>query len=286
MESKQKYCARGVLLLLIVALLAGMGPLRAQEPAPTTDSHAVPSQSDPLADLSAENRALFDAMRKAAQQNDDAAALAAGRQLLPALKQGTRLCNFVTQVTAGSAVETGDTAYALTLLKPFTDANPEDWRAQSLLARAYAESGDKALRDQQIARVIALHKKTSDPDFAKLHIFPIQKVKLHSGYAVFLYSFEPFGKYNVYLMAFVYKSDGKEEYRLELESDDVDQAFFKPKHPGERRFSVDSYSDETAADGKQGESQALHGFIDGKFDYDAMRDRMVQVANGEKEPAK
>jgi hypothetical protein len=29
------------------------------------------------------------------------------------------------------------------------------------------------------------------------------------------------------------------------------------------------------------ESQALFGFIDGTFDYDTMRDRLVMVANSE-----
>jgi hypothetical protein len=146
------------------------------------------------------------------------------------------------------------------------------------MASVYAETGDKASRDRQVAHLIDLHKKTSDPDFAKLHIFPIQKVLLKSGYAVFLYPFEPTGKFHVYLIALVYTSAGKEDYRIELESDDVDQAFFKPKHPGERRFSIDTYR---SSAGKPGETQALHGFVDGVFNYDFMRDRMMEAANAE-----
>jgi len=275
----------GVSFGIVLALLAAISPVGAQQPATPADSDSAQSQADPLAALSPENRALFDGLRTAAQQNDDPATLAAGKKLLPALTPGTPLCDFVTQMTGGSAVETGDTAYALSLLKPFTEAHPDAWRAASLLARAYAENGDKAQRDQQIARVIELHKKTSDPGFAKLHIFPIQKVKLHSGYAVFLYPFEPLKPHNAYLVALVYTSDGKQDYRMELESEDVDQAFFKPKHPGERRFSIDTYR-QTGDNGKFGESQALHGFVDGTFDYDAMRDRMVKSAGGEQTPAK
>lgn len=280
MGAKRQFLAASVLIGLIVPMGSG-GPLRGQEPAAPADTVPGQQNSDPLAALSPENRALFDQLRNAAQQGDDTAALATGRKLLPALTPGTRLYDFVTQITAGSAVETGDDAYALTVLKPFTDTHPDDWRAASLLARAYAETGNKELRDKQIAHVIALHKKTKDPDFAKLHIFPIQKVALHSGYVVFLYPFEPLKPYNTYLVALIYASDGKQEYRLELGSEDADQAFFKPRHAGERRFSIDSYRP-NPKDESGPESQALHGFIDGAFEYDVMRDRMVAVANGEK----
>jgi len=165
-------------------------------------------------------------------------------------------------------------------MKPFVDAHPKDWHAAALLVRIYAESGEKALRDQQIAHLLDLHKQTSDSDFAKLHIFPIQKIRLHSGYTVFLYPFEPLKPYNTYLVAMIYTSDGKSDYRLELGSEDADQAFFKPKKRGERRFSIDSYR-KNEKNANWPESQALHGFIDGVFDYDTMRDRMVMVANGE-----
>jgi hypothetical protein len=251
----------------------------AQQPAAPAGQANVQAHQDPLAELSPESRALFNDMRKAAQQGNDAEVLANGKKLLPALKPGTQLADFVTHVTATSALETGDTSFALTLIKPIADAHPDDWHAQAVLTRLYAESGDKALRDQQIAHMLALHKATSDPAFAKLHTFPIQKVKLHSGYAVFLYPFEPLKPDNAYLVALIYTNEGKSDYRIELDSDDVDQAFFKAKHPGERRFSIDSYRpNEKNPDGP--ESQALHGFVDGVFDYDTMRDLLVKTANG------
>ncbi len=277
MGSKRKAILPWVAAALVI-LFAGWN-LQGQT-APVSSENEQ-SQNDPLAELSPENRALFDALRRAAQQNNDATTLETGKKLLPALKPGTRLSDFVTQLTAGSAVETGDSAYALSILKPFTDAHPDDWRAASLLARVYAENGEKVSRDQQVAHVIALHQKTSDPNFAKkLHIFPIQKVKLHSGYAVFHYPFEPLKPDNVYLMALVYSSEGKQDYRIELESEEVDQAFFKAKRPGERRFSVDTFR-QSESNGKVTESQALHGFIDAVFDYETMRDRLLKVVNGE-----
>lgn len=281
MAAKQR-CGVAAVPLGLILVLAAVSPLRGQEPDTSTDSATAQTQTDPLAGLSPEDRALFDALREAARKNDNATTLASGKKLLPSLKPGTRLCDFVTQLTAGSAVETGDTVYALSLLKPFTDAHSDDWRAASFLARAYAESGDRSLRDQQIAHVIALHQKTSDQDFAKLRVFPIQKVALHSGYAVFLYPFEPLKPFNTYLVAMI-STNGAKDYRIELESEDVDQAFFKAKHPGERRFSIDTYH-ENSTNPNLPESQALHGFVDGKFDYDTMRDLMVKAANGEELP--
>jgi hypothetical protein len=278
MKINRKFVQSSVLFGLIF-FLAATWQLSGQQSTTSTDKDQAKTSADPLAELSPANRALFDALREAAQKGNDADVLANGRKLLPALQTGSDLANLVTQVTANAAAEVGETSYALSLAKPFFDAHHEDWRSAALLARLYAESGDKALRDQQIAIVLALHKSTKDAYFAKLHIFPIQKVKLHSGYAVFLYPFEPLAPFNSYLEALIFTSNDKQDYRIELESDPADQAFFKATKPGERRFSIDTFRES-----KNGETQALHGFIDGVFDYDVMRDKMLEVANLDNSP--
>jgi len=277
MEIKRKLSPLWVVFGLMFFLIATWC-LTAQQSATSTGEDHAQTSSDPLAELSLNDRALFDAMREAAQKGNDADVLANGRKLLPALKTGTPLADLVTNLTANAATEAGETSYALSLIKPLANAHPQDWRSNALLARLYAESGDKDLRDKQITQLIAIHKQTSDDYFAKLHIFPIQKVKLHSGYVVFLYPFEPLGSHNSYLIAMVYTNDGKENYRIEIESDAVDQAFFKAKKPGERRFSVDTFR-KNEKNPNWPESQALHGFIDGVFDYDVMREEMLKVAN-------
>ena len=268
----------GSLGLLICLNMAWELP--AQQPTAPADTGSPKAHQDPLAEFSPENLALFNTLREAAEQGRDADVVANGKKLLPVLKPATPLADFVTQLTATSALETGETSYALTLMKPLVDAHPEDWHAAAILTRLYAESGDKALLDQQIAHMLVLHKQTADPAFARLRTFPIQKVALRSGSAVFLYPFEPIGRHNSYLIALIYTQEGKASYRIELESDSVDQAFFKPKHPGERRFSIDSFR-QNETNPNWPESQALHGFVDGVFDYDTMRDLMVKTANGE-----
>jgi hypothetical protein len=284
MNAKRKICiALGAFCLLFA--LSATCELSAQQTAAPAAAGNSQSLQDLIAELPPEQHALFNALREAVQEGHDTDVLADGKKLLLGLQTNTSLADFVTQITAGAAIETGDTSYSLALIKPFVDAHPKDWHAAALLVRVYAESGEKALRDQQIAHLLDLHKQTSDPDFAKLHIFPIQKVRLHSGYAVFLYPFEPLKPYNTYLVGMIYTSDGKSDYRLELGSEDADQAFFKPKKPGERRFSIDSYR-KNEKNANWPESQALHGFIDGVFDYDTMRDRMMKVANPDELPRK
>lgn len=284
MNAKRKICiALGAFCLL--SALSATCELSAQQTAAPAAAGNSQSLQDLIAELPPEQHALFNALREAVQEGHDTDVLADGKKLLLGLQTNTSLADFVTQITAGAAIETGDTSYSLALIKPFVDAHPKDWHAAALLVRVYAESGEKALRDQQIAHLLDLHKQTSDPDFAKLHIFPIQKVRLHSGYAVFLYPFEPLKPYNTYLVGMIYTSDGKSDYRLELGSEDADQAFFKPKKRGERRFSIDSYR-KNEKNANWPESQALHGFIDGVFDYDTMRDRMMKVANPDELPRK
>lgn len=279
MDAKRKtFIVLGALCLQV--MLSSALQISAQQSVAADDTGKPRADHDPLAELTPENRDLFYALREAAKKGNDADVLTDGKKLLPALQAGTPLADFVTLLTANAATEAGETSYALSLAKPLFDAHADDWRVAALLTRLYAESGDTTLRDQQIVRLTDLHKRTSDPDFAKLHTFPIQKNKLHSGYALFLYPFEPLSRHNVYLVALIYTSEGKQDCRIEIDSEDVDQAFFKPKKPGDRRFSIDSYR-QNETNPNWPESQALHGFIDGVFDYDAMRDRMMQIANGE-----
>jgi len=275
---------RNILVALVnfclLIMLSFAWQMSAQQAVAPGDTGKPQENHDPLADLTPENRDLFYALREAAKKGNDADVLTDGKRLLPALQTSTPLADFVTLLTANAATEAGETSYALSLAKPLFDSHKDDWRVAALLTRLYAEDGDKTLRDQQIVRLTDLHKRTSDQDFAKLHTFPIQKIKLHSGYALFLYPFEPLKGHNVYLLALIFSSEDKQVSRIEIDSEEVDQAFSKPKRPGERRFSIDSYR-QNETNPNWPESQALHGFIDGVFDYDAMRDRIIQIANGE-----
>jgi hypothetical protein len=257
--------------------------LSAQQPVAPTDSGKLQVQNDPFAELTPENRALLNELREAVKRYDFNVILANGKILLPALKPGTVQTNAIMKITAQAALETGDTNYAFTLIKPLAELPPTDWVAAELLARLYAESEIKELRDRQITHLLDLHSHTSDQQFAEQLTFTIQRIKLHSGYAILLYPFKPLKPYNTYLIAEIWTGEGKMDYRIEIGSESEDQIFFKAKHPGERRFSIDSYRKNNEHPNGP-ESQALHGFVDGVFDYDYMRDCLVNTANGDPPP--
>ena len=89
MEAKQELGVTSVSLGLFLALAFVSPLIRGQQPAISADSPTAQMRGDPLAALSPESRALFDALRRAAQQNDDATTLETGKRLLPALTPGT-----------------------------------------------------------------------------------------------------------------------------------------------------------------------------------------------------
>jgi hypothetical protein len=253
-----------------------------QAPTPAEKDHAQ-TPSDPLAEMTPENHALFYAFREAIKKENLGDALDNGRKLLPALRPGTELANIVTKLTAQAALETGDTSYALTLIKPMEEFPRTDWVAAEILARLYAESENKELRDRQIAHLLDLHSHTSDKQIAEQQTFTIQTVNLHSGYAIFLYPFKPPEPKSTYLIAEIWTGEGKYAYRIVVGSEPEDQLFFKAKHPGERRFSFDLFrKNEKHPNGR--ESRKLLGYVEGVFDYDYMRDCVVNIANGDTLP--
>lgn len=131
------------MILCIAAAVAGLllsdRPLQGLQATTSSEPEHSQRQSDPLADLNLENRTLFDAFRDAAQTGRNADVVADGKKLLASIPSKSRLTDFVTQITAESAVETGDTSYSLNLIKPLSDAHPEDWHAAALLTRVYAD---------------------------------------------------------------------------------------------------------------------------------------------------
>jgi hypothetical protein len=203
----------------LIFLLTSTCHLSAQQaPTPGDKDHAQ-TPSDPLAGLTPENRSRFNELREAIKREDLTATLANGRILLPALKPGTVLVDSIMKLTAQAALETGDTNYALTLIKPLAELPPTDWVAAELLTRLYAESGNKELRDNQIAHLLDLHSHTSDKQFADQPTFTIQKIQLHSGYVVFLYPFKQLKPSNNYLTAEIWSSKGEYSYRIVIDSE-------------------------------------------------------------------
>lgn len=74
---------------------------------------------------------------------------------------------------------------------------------------------------------------------------------------------------------------GKQVYRIALESDDGDQTFFAKEHPkeaaaGQRRFSMDGYGQNT---------HSTYRFYDGEPTYAQVRDEVMQSFSGKMKPS-
>ena len=193
----------------------------------------------------------------------------------------------VAKYTSEAAINSGDAAYAQGILTPLLAANPDDWQARSLQARLYAEARNDTARDAQLKQLTVQHANTTDARFHQLTTVLIERDMLpDGGHMDLFYSLQPWSRYNIYEMARIYDAGGKQRLRITLESNDMDQSLWAPKHPdlvakGERMFSMDGYSDQPAtATAQATQTHMTFGFFDGRPSYDTVRDRMIAIASG------
>src|SRR5579884_3850437 len=169
-------------------------------------------------------------------------ALAGFKQLLAQLPGNPLLSKF-----AGEAgLNTGDAGFAAGTLRPIAEADPDDWQACALLARACAESGDADCRDRSMSHMLDLHNRGVTPP--NMQQYPIERVSLGARTLLIRTSLVPWGPYNVYDLGQVMNSAGQIVLRITLESPDDDQASFAREHRNEaaqgvRSFSFDAYQE-------------------------------------------
>lgn len=191
----------------------------------------------------------------------------------------------ISEYLAESALNTGRTELAISLMEPIRKASPERWQASALLARAYAESNRDTERDAEIANLKQLHDAKFAPKIAQLQMFQLERRVLPNGSVRIWYGLEPWGKFNTYLFARIYNAQGDEIYHIALDSSDLDQALWAKTHAkeaaaGERVFFLDGYSrTQKNPDGTATFTQGLLGTFDGKPAYDGIRDQILAVAS-------
>jgi hypothetical protein len=269
-----------VTLFAFVPLLASL-PCSAQSS--DTATH-IESASELIARLTPEQKQQYDEAVQDFNGQNYADALVHYKVLLKDLANDPILLKFSSE----SALNTGDTAYALNNLKPVAQANPDDWQAAGLLTRAYAESGDKANRDAGMAHMIELHKRGLTPPHLQQYLLEHAIV---GGKTVLIFtSLEPWGHYKVYNYAQVYDEQAHLALRLTLESNDSDQPLFARQHPteaaaGARLFSIDGYSDNApTSDGQRAETHATYKFFTGQPSYDTVREAFLSIASAKSSP--
>jgi hypothetical protein len=241
---------------------------------------------------------LTQAQKKAFMESQDmfiakryADALAELRGLLAQLPANTPAQNAMAERAAEAALEAGDRAYAISLLKPIEEHDGSDCLARTLLARAYAESGQSTERDAEITALTALHKQAPKSPAGKLDMFLLERHSLKNGRTVSIgYALRPFGPHNTHLLAEIYDASGSTGLRIELDSDDGDQVYFKETHPdlaakGDRRFSLDLFAQDLTQPNGQID-HALVQFFEGTPSYDTVRKRILEIAERSSEAQK
>ena len=249
-----------------------------------TQSQPPRSPNDSLATLTPEQRQQYDAAGKDFSAGNYANALAIYKSLL-ATHAGDPLFS---KFAAESAINTGDTAYAIQTLQPIEAHNADDWQAATLLARAYAESGDKQHRDAEMLRLTDLHKRGVTPPRLTQYIIE----KIHAGdHTIMLFnSLEPWGNYKIQNYARVLDKDGHQLLLVTLETGDFDQPLFAKEHPkeaaaGARSFSLDAYKDTgTNSSGQKTQTHYTFKFFVGQPPYDVVRQDIIDVAAGKASP--
>lgn len=122
----------------------------------------------------------------------------------------------ISKFASEAALNSLDSAFALSTLKPIAQADPEDWQAAALLTRASAESGDTAAREAGIAHMIDLRTKGLTPP--GMQQYTLEQVTVGETTLVVRMSLVPWGYYKVYALGQVFNPQGKIFLRATLES--------------------------------------------------------------------
>jgi Tetratricopeptide repeat len=271
------------ILALGIALAAIALIASAQAPPPAA-SPRMESVQDLLGRLTPEQKQKFEDANKLFNAQQFAGALPIYKQLLDELKDDPVLLKLATE----AALNAGDTGYALTTLKPLAGANPNDWQAAALLARACVAGGDKPCRDAQMAHMIELYHQGAMPPGMKNYI--LERIPVGENTLTIRPSVEPWGRYQVYDLGQVSDKDGHIFLRITLESNDTDQGLFAQQHPKEaaagiRSFTLDGYQETGLnSDGQRTQTHYTYKFLVGQPSYDAVRDAFLEIAAGKGHP--
>jgi hypothetical protein len=259
-------------LLLLGAILAGA--------AASAAAQSMQSREEFVAGLDASQQQEFADAGKAAGEKRYADALA----LFGRLSKEVPGSAYLAKVTSETALNAGDNTVALALLRPIRQADPDDWQAVGLLARACAQARDAACRDAEISHMAELHRRGLTP--GAFQQYKVETVKVGDNSLVISVFLQPAGRYNAYAIGQLFDAGGVSVLRIFLESADFDQPLFAKEHPQEaarglRSFSLDGYREtSTNGAGQRTETHFTYRFFVGEPKYEALRGDFIDIANG------
>jgi hypothetical protein len=288
-------------ILVATALCVATASLLAQ-PAPQPNPAPPPGQGSAsvsggpnrqiasIAQFTPEQQEKYNAAVRLFQAERFADAYGIFQMLLQQLSPATPSQIQVAKLAAESAINAGDQNFALETLKPLEAADSNDWITASLLARVYAETGQKQQRDAEIAHLVDLHQRAISPQIAKQQVFLLERIPIANGSIRIWYSLVPWGNFKTYIFSRVYDQAGQQVFRISLESGDFDQPLFAKQHPdlaaqGMRLFSLDGYGQpQKQPNGGATFTHMTFGFYNGQPSYDIIRERIIQIAGGQVKP--
>ena len=269
--------------LLLAGLAVGFPAMASAQANPASPGSPRETMQDFVAHLDPHQKQQFDDARTAYQARKYNDSLAIFRQMLKDLPQDAILLKFASE----SALNAGETGFALQTLKPIAQADPDDWQAVGMLTRACAESGDMPCRNAGMEHMLDLRKRSLTPP--NMQDYVVERVKSGQNSLSIRTSLVPWGVYKVYADGQLFDKDGNLQMQITLESNDIDQIGFAREHPedakkGVRRFSIDTYRETTDSAGRRTQTQGLVKFIDGQPSYDTIRQEFIKLAAGQAVP--
>lgn len=230
--------------------------------------------------LNPEQKLQFDEATQAFSAERYADALIIFKRLLSESPENALVSKYASE----AALNTSDTAFALSTLKPIAEANPNDWQAAVLLVRACAESSQTSCRDSEMARLADLQRQGVTPQ--RLQQYLVERVKVGEKILEISISLVPWGQYKIWAIGRLKDAEGKISFRATLESADFDQVAFAKTNPveaakGIRQFSLDGYQETGVnSNGQRTQTHYTYKFLVGKPSYDTIREEFIKIATG------
>lgn len=270
--------------VLVVTASLLVAPTRATCQANAATAAHVETEQELDARLTAAQRQQFDAAKKAQLAKQYAEASGGFKALLQEVPGDSLL----TKWASDAALEMGDSAAALSMLKPLVMANFYDWQAASMLARAAAESGDTKTREFAMTDMAMLRQHGMTPPNMTQYV--LERTKVGDNVMTVQCFLVPWGPYKTYYLGNVADAKGTTFMHMSLESNDADQAMLAKDHAKEaaagfRLFTLDAYR-ETGLNqaGQRTQTHSTYKYYMGQPPYDVVREQFLNIANGKTPP--
>jgi tetratricopeptide (TPR) repeat protein len=150
---------------------------------------------------------------------------------------------------------------------------PNDWRVDTTLVAAYAAAGKIKERDEERAKLIALHDSADAPDAMKANGFLLDLFRVKDYRVEVVQYFKPLGKFHTYYRFLVRNAANKRLWEYDLQSDDFSQKSWAEAHPQEAAAGGRQYSLESDT----GDTHTEYRLFSGSPTYDEVRAVVVNL---------